>query len=105
VEIGRARSNNAAASSSQVARAVSALAASFTDCYRAALAQATTAEELSATLHLESDDQGYVTKARVEGAVPGQVALCVERLVVQRLRIDVDTGVVNADVALTLRPR
>jgi serine/threonine protein kinase len=105
VEIGRARSNNAAASGSQVTRAVSALTASFTDCYRTALAQVTNAEEVSATLHLESDDQGYVTTARVEGAVPGAAARCIERVVVQRLRVDADTGVVNADVALTLRPR
>jgi hypothetical protein len=88
-----------------VSRAVSALTASFTDCYWTELTQATSAEEVSATLHLESDDQGYVTTARVEGAVPGAVARCIERLVVQRLHIDVDTGVVNADVTLTLRPR
>jgi hypothetical protein len=50
-------------------------------------------------------DQGYVVTARVDGVLSAPVPRCIERLVVQRLRIDVDTGVVNADVALTLIPR
>ena len=87
-----------------MSRAVAPLAARFTSCYRAALAQATAASELPATLHLESDEQGYVTSARLTGAVPADAARCIEGLVTRDARIEVDTGTANADVSLTFKP-
>jgi serine/threonine protein kinase len=105
VEIGQARTNSAAATSGAVSRAVTPLAVHFGDCYRAALERATTAYEAVATLHVESDDQGYVTVARVSGAVPVGAARCIERLVTGGTRIDVDTGTANADVFLIFKPR
>jgi serine/threonine-protein kinase len=104
VDVGQARSNNAAATGSAVSRAVSPLAARFTGCYRAALARATSATEAPATLHLESDDQGYVTAAHVTGAAPPDAARCIEALVTRNVRIEVDTGTANADVPLTFKP-
>jgi serine/threonine protein kinase len=103
VEVGSARSNNAAATGSVVGRAISPYGARFTDCYRAALAQAASASPGAATLHLESDDQGYVTTARVTGAAPDAAARCIERIT-RSVRIDVDTGTANADVPLTFKP-
>jgi hypothetical protein len=104
VEIGQARTNNAAATGGAISRAISPFAARFTGCYRTALAQAATAtSEAAATLHLESDDQGYVTTARVMGPVPASAARCIEGLV-HSMRIDVDTGTANADVSLRFEP-
>ena len=103
VEIGQARTNNAAATGGAISRAVNPFAARFTGCYRAALAQATAASPTSASLHLESDDQGYVTTARVIGPVPTEAARCIEGLA-RSVRIDVDTGTANADVSLKFEP-
>jgi serine/threonine protein kinase len=104
VEIGPPRSNNAAATGSTIGRAINPFGARFTDCYRAALAQSESASPALATLHLESDDQGYVTTARVAGTVPALAARCIERLMTRSVRIEVDTGTANADVPLTFKP-
>ena len=104
VEIGQARTNNAAATAGNVSRAITPFAARFTSCYRTSLGQATSAHEASATLHLESDDEGYVTSAHVNGQVPSDAARCIEALVTHAARIEVDTGTANADVTLTFRP-
>ena len=61
-----------------------------------------TAGESVATLHVESDDQGYVTLARVSGA-PAGAARCIEGLS-RSAHIEVDTGTANADITLTFRP-
>ncbi len=104
VDVGQARTNNAAASGSAISHAIAPFAARFTDCYRAALAQATTASEVHGTLHLESDaDQGYITTARVGGGAPEAAARCIEKLA-RTVRLDVDTGTANADVSLTFEP-
>ncbi|MGO9711776.1 MAG: serine/threonine-protein kinase [Polyangiaceae bacterium] len=104
VEIGQARTNNAAATGGDVSRAIAPFAARFTACYRTALAQATAATETAATLHVESDDQGYVNSARVTGPVPPVAARCIEGLLTHGARIEVDTGTANADVSLKFEP-
>jgi hypothetical protein len=104
VEIGQTRTNNAAATSGAIGRVIAPFAARFTACYRLSLAQATAASEAAATLHLESDDQGYVTSAHVNGPVPTDAARCIEGLVTRNVKIDVDTGTINADVSLRFEP-
>ncbi len=103
VELGQVKSNNAAATGSSVSRALGPLATKFTACYRGALAQNAGATEGVATLHLETDDGGYVTVARVTGASPPSAARCIEAAS-RNLHIEVDTGTANADVTLTLKP-
>ncbi len=104
VELGPARTNNAAATGNDVSRALAPLVPRFTTCYRSALARATAASGATGTLHIESDDQGYVTIARVTTAAPAQAARCIEGLVARDVKINVDTGTANADVPLTFEP-
>ena len=103
VELGLVRSNNASATSSSVSRALGPLAARFTACYRSALTQSAGASEGVATLHLESDEGGYVTTASVSGSAPATAARCIEGLC-HNVHIEVDTGTANADVTLTFKP-
>jgi serine/threonine protein kinase len=105
VDLGQARSNNAAAASSSVSRALAPLASRFTFCFRTAISQAPAlaAREAVSTLHLESDDEGYVTVAQVSGAPLPGAARCIEALS-HSVHIQVDTGTANADVTLTFEP-
>ena len=101
------RSNNAAATGNAVSfRAISPFTARFTACYRAALASARSASETATTLHLESDDQGYVTSAHVTGGRPATCRAALHRGARPRAAsgIEVDTGTANADVPLTFKP-
>jgi hypothetical protein len=86
-----------------VSRALGPLAARFTACYRSALTQSAGASEGVATLHLESDEGGYVTTASVSGSAPPTAARCIEGLC-HNVHIEVDTGTANADVTLTFKP-
>jgi hypothetical protein len=89
----------------EIGRALPPLAAA-TDCYRAALAAgAEDAGEGISTLHLETDDQGYVIFARVVGPAPARAARCIEDLARRSVRIAVDTGTASADVPLLFRVR
>ena len=77
----------------------------FTACYQGALAQGDFAGgDAIATLHLESDEAGYVTVARLSGEAPPRVAPCIEASS-RTARIAVDTGTADADVTLTFKPR
>jgi hypothetical protein len=100
VDVGQPKTNNAAATANEVSRAMSPLQSRFTACYRGALARAPNAAgQTSAVLHIESDDQGYVTVARVTGAPLPEAARCVESAA-KSAHIAVDTGTANADVPL-----
>ena len=105
VEVAQVKSNNAAATGNSVTRALGPFATRFTACFRTALAQSGgPSDETLATLHLESDEQGYVTVARVSGPVLPGAARCIEALS-RDVHIEVDTGTANADVTLRFEPR
>ncbi len=104
VELGHVRSNSAAATSNSVTRTLAPLVVRFTACYRKALAESTLrASEAGANLHLESDDEGYVTMASVTGATPPGAARCIEAAT-RDVHFNVDTGTANVDVGLTFKP-
>jgi serine/threonine protein kinase len=105
VEVRQVRSNSAAITSNKVSRALAPLAARFTACYREALANggSKTSEAISATLHLESDDGGYVIVAQLGSPAPPSAARCIEGLS-RTVHLQVDTGTANADVAMTFQP-
>jgi hypothetical protein len=84
---------------------MNAVAPKLTACWRAALAQSPLSDDASGTVHLETDDQGYVTAARVVGPVPAAASRCIEAAIVRDVRIDVDTGTASADVPLAFRVR
>jgi len=105
VELGRVKCNSAAVMSGSVSRTLGPLVPRFTACYRAALAtNAGAAGEAVATLHLESDDEGYVTVAHVTGgASSASAARCIEGIS-REVHLDVDTGTANVDVTLVFKP-
>jgi hypothetical protein len=105
VDLGQPRSNTAAATALGIARAMNAVAPKLTACWRSALAKSSLTDDVTGTVHIETDDQGYVTAARVAGPVPVSAARCVEAAIARDVRIDVDTGTASADVPLAFRVR
>jgi serine/threonine-protein kinase len=104
VVLGKVKSNSAAATSIGIGSALKPFATKFTACYRGALAQTGRASgETVATLHLESDDEGYVTVARVIGAPSPSAAQCIEALG-REVHLQVDMGTADADVTLKFEP-
>jgi serine/threonine-protein kinase len=104
VDLGSVRTNNASATKGSVTRALRPLLTRFNACYRDALAQGSVnAGAIVAGLHLESDEAGYVTVARLSGDVPPPAGTCIETAS-RSVRIEVDTGTANADVTLTFKP-
>ena len=98
------KSNNAAVTSNSVSRALAPLTGRFSGCYRTALSEDRTSNgEATATLHLESDDEGYVTVARVTGGAPASAARCIEAAT-RAVHLDVDTGTANVEIVLTFKP-
>jgi len=96
--------NNAAVTSGSVSRTFGPLVARFTACYRTALAQGSgDGSGAAGVLHLESDDEGYVTVARVAGVSSASAARCIEGIS-RDARLQVDTGAANVDVALIFKP-
>ena len=105
VDIGAARSNNASTSGHDISRAISPLAARISACYRSALAPSPQIPAESAgNLHIESDDVGNVTIARVTGSAPAAAARCIEAAA-KTIHLNVDTSTANSDVPLTFKPQ
>jgi serine/threonine-protein kinase len=105
VDIGAVRSNNASATSHDILRALTPLASQISSCYRASLGPAPQIPAVSTgTLHLESDDVGNVTIAKVTGGAPPAAARCIEAAA-KTIRLNVDTGTANSDVPLTFKPQ
>jgi hypothetical protein len=76
------------------------------ECYRRALPSLSGPVDGTANLHLETDDEGRITGARVTGGpVLGGVASCIEASVRGARIPGVDTGAASADVPLEFVPR
>jgi hypothetical protein len=103
VDVGLAKSNNAATTAMEIGHALAPVVGRFTTCYQRAVAAAPpgsiAAGDGRGTLHVETDDQGYVTLARVDAALPAAAARCIEALA-RTVHVQVDTGTANADVPL-----
>jgi len=57
-------------------------------------------------LHIETDDDGNITRASVTGAVRGGIGACIEGVATRANRLrGVDTGAASADVPLEFKAR
>jgi hypothetical protein len=74
-------------------------------CYKSALPSLSAPLEGSGTLHIETDDEGNITRAQVTGPVRGQAGSCIEGVVKGVTIRGVDTGAASADVPLEFRAR
>ncbi len=105
VEVGRVKCNNAALTSGSASRALAPMQSRFTACFQAAVAEVGgVAGDGAGTLHLESDDGGYITVAQVTGGAPASAARCIERIT-RGMHLDVDTGGADVDAALLFHAR
>jgi hypothetical protein len=74
-------------------------------CYKRALPTLDGPLDGAETLHIETDDDGWITRARVMGGVRGSVPSCIEAAVQGAHISGVDTGAASADIPLELRAR
>jgi serine/threonine-protein kinase len=85
------------------------LESKLSDCYRGALLSmgtpAAAAVESVAGLHLETDGDGVIVDARVDGPLAGVVGPCAFQIVRGKRIPNVDTGRASVDVSLALHPR
>jgi hypothetical protein len=103
VEIGPA-STTVGATVTNVGKALAPLAGKFTGCYRAAVGQVNVGSA-PATLHVETDENGVITDARVDPRVGPAVRACIAGAARGRKIPNVDTGSASADVPLWFKSR
>lgn len=101
VDIGTAKASGTTPVS--VGRSLAPIAPKITACYRASL-NAANAGKTTASLHVGTDEDGFITDARVSG-LPYAASQCIANEVRGRKILNVDTGNAVADVPLALRPR
>jgi serine/threonine-protein kinase len=85
--------------------AISHVKAAITDCYRRALPTLGGPLDGTGSLHVETDDEGWITRARVTSPVRGPVPSCIEATVHGSHVWGVDTGTASADIPLVFKPR
>jgi hypothetical protein len=93
-----------ATGAAKVAATIGHLRAAMTQCYRSGLPALASPLEGTGTLHIETEDDGIISKATVSGPVRGSVASCIEGKVIGQ-RVEVDTGAASADVPLEFKAR
>jgi len=101
VEVGAA-TNTTGTTAANVNRAIAPLDDRMTACYRAALPQMHEPFGGSGTLHIETDEEGVITVARLVGGItaPGS---CISASAAGRKIPNVDTGRARADVPLVFK--
>jgi serine/threonine-protein kinase len=103
VEVGTA-SNTVGTTAASVNKAIGPAAGRFVACYRASITSGL-ASDGPATLHLETNDEGVVTEARLDARIAAPLAGCIAGAVRGRKIANVDTGSASADVPLVFRSR
>jgi eukaryotic-like serine/threonine-protein kinase len=103
VEMGRAN-NISATSAARIQSALGPIGPALTACYRDALPRLRAPVTTGATLHIETDDVGHITRARVDGPLGAATGQCISAAVTTRTIAGVDTGNASADVPLVFTP-
>jgi serine/threonine-protein kinase len=103
VEVGAA-SNTVGTTAASVNKAIGPAAGRFVACYRASITSGI-ASDGPATLHVETNDEGVVTEARLDARISPPLAGCIAGAVRGRKIANVDTGSASADVPLVFRSR
>ncbi len=104
LDVGAAR-NVDGASAANVNKAIAGSARALTRCYLDALPSLNAPAADSATMHVETDENGVITDARVAGPLAGRLGTCFKSAVLGRRIANVDTGSAGADIPLSYRPR
>jgi serine/threonine-protein kinase len=103
VEIGTA-THLIGTTGANVGKVMAGVAAKLDACYRTAIAQGAAAEG-PGNLHLETNEDGVVTEARLDARLGAPLGSCIGSAVRGRRIANVDTGRASADVPLGFRLR
>jgi hypothetical protein len=104
VEIGAATSTTGTTASS-VNKTIAPLAPKLTACYRTALSHQTQANDEGGVLHVETNEDGVIMEARLDGPLASEAGRCIVAAVRGRRISNVDTGSASADVPLSFKVR
>jgi hypothetical protein len=88
-----------------VNKTIAPLAHKLTGCYRSALAQQHQASDETGVLHVETNEEGTIMEARLEGPLAASTGRCIVGTVRGRRISNVDTGSASADVPLSFKVR
>jgi outer membrane biosynthesis protein TonB len=104
VEIGAATSTTGT-TASNVNKTIAPLAPKLTACYRSALSRQSQASDEAGMLHVETNEDGVIMEARVDGSLAAGAGRCIVAAVRGRRISNVDTGSASADVPLSFKVR
>jgi hypothetical protein len=104
VEIGAATATTGT-TASNVNKTLAPLAPRLTACYRAALAHQSQANDEGGVLHVETNEDGIIMDARLDGPLAAGAGRCIVASVRGRRISNVDTGSASADVPLSFKVR
>ncbi|HMI89650.1 MAG TPA: serine/threonine-protein kinase [Polyangiaceae bacterium] len=104
VEIGAATSTTGT-TASNVNKTIAPLAQKLTACYRSALSHQSQATDEGGVLHVETNEDGVIMDARLEGSLAAGAGRCIVAAVRGRRISNVDTGSATADVPLSFKIR
>jgi serine/threonine-protein kinase len=103
VDVGAA-SNTVGTTAASIAKTIGPATTRLVACYRASLTSGVV-NDGPATLHLETNDEGVVTEARLDARIARPLAGCIAGALRGRKIANVDTGSASADVPLVFRSR
>lgn len=104
VEIGAATSTTGT-TASNVNKTIAPLAPKLTACYRIALSRQSQASDEAGVLHVETNEDGVIMEARLDGPLAAGAGRCIVAAVRGRRISNVDTGSASADVPLSFKVR
>jgi eukaryotic-like serine/threonine-protein kinase len=104
VEIGTATATTGT-TASNVNKTIAPLATKITACYRSALSHQTQASDEGGVLHVETNEDGIIMDARLDGPLAASAGKCIVAAVRGRRISNVDTGSASADVPLAFKVR
>lgn len=104
VEVGTATATTGT-TASNVNKTIAPLAPRFTNCYRSALSHQGQASDEGGMLHVETNEDGVIMDARLDGPLAGSAGRCIVATVRGRRISNVDTGSASADVPLSFKVR
>ena len=104
VEIGTATSTTGT-TASNVNKTIGPLGPRLTACYRSALSQQSQASDEAGVLHIETNEDGIIMEARLDGPLAAGAGRCIVTAVRGRRISNVDTGSASADVPLSFKVR
>jgi len=104
VEIGAATATTGT-TASNVNKTIAPLATKLTACYRSALSRQSEAADGAGVLHVETNEDGIIMEARLDGPLAAGAGRCIVAAVRGRRISNVDTGSASADVPLAFKVR